>query len=86
MPTGTEADRCDQCGIQHLYDYNCSWDLHGEADSFKSRCAACETPIESNAPRVGDKYGNLYCDAECMAEGLSILLARNAEGPEGDAK
>jgi len=77
--SGTEEARCDHCGIQHLYDYNCPWDLHGEADSFKSRCAACESRIESNAPRASDKYGNLYCDESCLAEGLSVLLARNVE-------
>jgi len=79
MLEGTEEARCEQCDVQHLYDYNCPWDLHGEGDWFKSRCAACEAPIESNAPRVGDKYGNLYCDGSCMAEGLSILVARNVE-------
>lgn len=71
-----ESAECDNCGNFHVYSYLCPYNLHGEPDPFKTKCAVCETDIPSGAPRESDQYGNLYCDAECKAEGLSILIAR----------
>lgn len=73
----SDNQRCDRCGnARHMLSWECKRDLHGRGDAFKTRCAACEEPIPSGAPRAGDKFGNLYCDSECMALGMQVLLLR----------
>lgn len=66
---------CDDCGAwHHFYHWECPYNLHGEEDSFKTSCAVCEERIPPNAPREGDKFGNLYCSQECAIEGRDVLL------------
>lgn len=74
---------CEHCGgVVHIRPYNCRYDLHGEEDWMKSSCAYCGERIPSGAPRAGDKFGNLYCDRECMAEGMAELFERIAGGDD----
>lgn len=73
---GRQSALCGYCNRTHALPWFCDYDLHGEADSFKTSCASCEEEIESGADRAGDKYGNLYCDDSCKALGLSILMER----------
>ena len=66
---------CSDCGKKHLYAWQCRFDLHGEADSFHTSCAVCETEIESNEPRESDRFGNLYCSPQCAMQGQDKLLS-----------
>lgn len=76
MPSD-DYQTCSRCGgARHIFPGECSRDLHGRADPFKTSCAVCETDIPSRAPRVGDKFGNLYCDIECMNRGYETLIER----------
>jgi len=83
---GDDPPRCSDCGnARHIYSWECPMNLHGEADPFKTSCAVCETPIPSGADRDSDKFGNLYCDAECRADGLATLLDRVQRDDRPDA-
>lgn len=80
-----DPQTCRRCGgARHSYHGDCPRDLHGRADPFKTRCAVCETPIPSQAFRVGDTYDNLYCDLECMNRGYETLIER-FENPDAAA-
>lgn len=68
------SPRCDHCGRFHFHSWECRYDLHGEEDCFKTSCAICEDVIPSGAPRKGDRFGNLYCSAECALIGQDRLL------------
>lgn len=65
---------CEDCGSQHLFQWECPYHLHGQEDSFKTSCAMCGTEIPSGAPREADKFNNLYCTVECALEGKDVLL------------
>lgn len=76
----SETGDCRHCGgMRHLFGSHCPRNLHGTDDPFKTSCASCGDEIPSNAARVGDKYGNLYCDAECKSDGLETLVDEMAE-------
>lgn len=79
MADRTLKNVCEWCGIVHIKQHHCKYDLHGEADFMKACCAACEDEIGPNEPRAGDKYGNLYCGDTCQSLGLAILRERLGE-------
>lgn len=66
---------CDDCGVSnHLFSWECRFNLHGMEDSFKTSCAVCSEEIPSLAPRETDRFGNLYCTQECALAGKDELL------------
>lgn len=73
---------CANCGSAHAYPWQCRYDLHGHEDFGKSSCAWCDERTPMNAPRDADKFGNLYCSRECLAEGYAELFKRVANGDE----
>lgn len=77
------ANRCDHCGIPHLYSWECRYDLHGEEDCFKTSCAVCDAEIASGAPRKSDRFGNLYCTAGCAMVGQDRLLDISMNNGDG---
>lgn len=75
MQLSDSKRKCEKCGAPyHLYPWQCPFNLHGEGDSFKTECAVCGESIPSGADRLGDKFGNLYCTAECAITGRDELL------------
>jgi len=65
---------CGDCGLHHFYAWECRYNLHGKEDSFKTSCAICEEKIGSGESRKSDRFGNLYCSAECAMVGQDKLL------------
>lgn len=70
---------CEHCGKRHLFKTDCVYFLHESA--FMTNCAACGEVIPSGAPRQGGRFGNLYCDTECLAEGYERLFDLTVDGP-----
>lgn len=83
MSGGEHPATCQWCGHTHVFSYHCPYNLHGEPDPFKTRCAHCEETIGSNEPRVGDRFGNLYCDDSCKAVSMETLVLIAAENGGG---
>lgn len=79
---------CSDCGKigGHFYPWYCPRDLHGKEDPFKTSCAWCGEVIPSGADREADKFGNLYCDTDCLAEGYAELFDRVVEQQESSAR
>ena len=76
-PATDGTNQCSRCGgARHIHQSDCPTNLHGDVDPFKTCCAICRWPIESNDPRVGDAAKNIYCSLDCYKDGLAELSER----------